>query len=48
MTKKKKPKLKSKNKFPKVILQFDPNPTFKEEFLEFVETVLSWNDKDNK
>ena len=40
---KNKPKLMSKNKLPKVILKFEPNPTFKEEFLEFVETVLSWN-----
>jgi len=31
-----------KNKLPKVILKFEPNPTFREEFSEFVEKVLSW------
>jgi len=40
-------KLRSKNKPPKVILKFEPNPTFEEEFLEFVEEVLSW-DKEEK
>jgi hypothetical protein len=31
-----------KNKSPEVILEFMPNPTFEEEFLEFVEEVLNW------
>jgi len=39
----KKPKRRSKNKPPKVILKFEPSPYFEEEFLEFVEEVLSWN-----
>ena len=27
---------------PKIIIQYEPSPTFEDEFLEFVETVLSW------
>ena len=44
---KNKPKLMSKNKLPKVILKFEPSPYFEDEFLEFVEEVLSW-DKEEK
>ena len=28
---------------PKVIIEFEPAPAFQEEFLEFVEEVLSWS-----
>jgi len=31
-----------KNKSPKVMLKFGPSPNYEEEWLEFVETVLSW------
>jgi len=36
-----------KKKEPKVIIKFDPSPYLEQEFLEFVEEVLSWN-KDEK
>jgi len=36
--------LKQKNKPSRVILEFMPNPNFDEEFLEFVEEVLSWKE----
>lgn len=31
-----------KNKPPEVIIEFEPNSTFREEFIEFIEQVLSW------
>ena len=34
--------MKMRNEKPKVIIKFEPSFTFKEEFLEFVEEVLSW------
>jgi hypothetical protein len=40
--------LKQRNKSPDVILEFTPNPTFKEEFLQFVEEILSWERKEKK
>jgi len=32
-----------KDEKPKVIIKFEPAPNFEEEFLEFVEEVLSWD-----
>jgi len=43
---KNKPKLRSKNKPPKVILKFEPSPYFEDEFVEFVEQVLSWKEEE--
>ena len=37
-----------KDEKPKVIIKFEPNPNFEEEFLEFVEEVLSWKENSNK
>jgi hypothetical protein len=27
---------------PKIIIKYEPSPTFEDEFLEFIEEVLSW------
>jgi len=35
--------LKQRNKSPEVILEFMPNPTFEEEFWDFIESVLNWS-----
>jgi len=40
--------LKQKKKLPEIILEFMPNSTFEEEFLEWVETVLSWGKENEK
>jgi len=37
-----------KDEKPKVIIKFEPNPNFEEEFLEFVEEVLSWKENSNE
>ena len=37
-----------KEEKPKVIIKFEPNPNFEEEFLEFVEEVLSWDRNPNE
>ena len=37
-----------KDKKPKVIIKFEPSPSFEEEFLEFVEEVLSWDRNPNE
>lgn len=36
------------SKIPKIILEFEPDPNFEEEFLEFIETVLSWTTEKTK
>ena len=33
-----------KNQKPQVIIKFEPNPTFDEEFLEFLEEVLKFEE----
>jgi len=35
-----------KNKPPEVIISLEPSPNFEQEFLEFIETVLSWPEKE--
>lgn len=40
--------LRQKNKSPRVILEFVPNPNFEEEFLEFIEEILSWEENSNE
>jgi len=37
-----------KDEKPKVIIKFEPAPNFEEEFLEFVEEVLSWERNPNE
>lgn len=34
-----------KNQPPKITVKFEPNPTFDEELLEFLEMVLSWTSR---
>lgn len=41
-------KLSKKDKSPKVILEFIPNPNFEEEFLEFVEKILNREENPNE
>jgi len=43
---KNKSKLRPENKLPKVILKFEPSPYFEDEFVEFVEQVLSWKEEE--
>jgi hypothetical protein len=40
--------LRQKKKSPKVILKFVPTPNFEEEFLEFIEEILSWEKNSNE
>lgn len=39
-----------KNKEPKIIIEFEPDPDFNEQFADFVETVLSneWKEEQEK
>ena len=37
-----------KDEKPEVIIKFEPSPNFEEEFLEFIEEVLSWDRNPNK
>lgn len=33
---------------PKIIVKFEPSPHFEDEFLEFVEEVLSWPEEEEE
>lgn len=37
-----------KDEKPEVIIKFEPTPNFEEEFLEFVEEILSWEGNSNE
>jgi len=41
-------KLRRNKKLPEIIVEFIPDPNFEEEFLEFVEEVLSWERNPNE
>jgi len=42
----KKPKRGSNRKPPKIVVKFEPDPNFEDEFAEFVQDVLSRKDKE--